>query len=170
MSKINIFKMYHNGQGKLMNNTNAPSFKTAMKEMNSNQGKQGHWSWYIMPTNKGSRQFNNKFKLTPTDAVVFLSDPLLRENYVHFMLKVSKRLDDGMDPQTLLMSNVDVRKTFDSATFFKRISKKTNDMVVYAVTNAVVDRLNPYMRKLNKQKIARQPMSALFTQLKSRKV
>ncbi len=64
MSKINIFKMYHNGQGKLMNNTNAPSFKTAMKEMNSNQGKQGHWSWYIMPTNKGSRQFNNKFKLT----------------------------------------------------------------------------------------------------------
>jgi hypothetical protein len=82
------------------------------------------------------------------------------------MLKVSKRLDDGMDPRTLLMSNVDVRKTYDSAQLFKRVANKTKDVPIYIITKAVILRLNPYIRKLNQEKEKRKPMMALFSQLK----
>ena len=166
MSKINDFIKYHKGYGKLADNTNAPDFKTAMKELNSKKGKQGHWSWYIFPTNKGSRQFNDKFKLSPTEVKLYLSNPMLRDHYARFMLKVSKRLDDGMDPRTLLMSNVDVRKTYDSAQLFKRVANKTKDVPIYIITKAVILRLNPYIRKLNQEKEKRKPMMALFSQLK----
>jgi uncharacterized protein (DUF1810 family) len=161
MDKLSVFKKYHNGKGKLMDGTNAPSFRTAMKELNNVKGKQSHWSWYIIPTTKGSRQFNDTFRLSPKDAVDYLSDTTLREHYVHFMLRVAKRLDEGMHPRALLMSTVDVRKTYDSAVLFKRVSKKRNDMVVYAITEAVIARLKPYMNE-------RPPMAALFADLRAK--
>lgn len=149
MSKLTVFKKYHAGHGKLSDDSWAPDFETAMKELNSDHGKQSHWSWYIIPIHRGSRQFADTFRLTPKDAVDYLSDPTLRDHYVRFMLAVSKRLDTGVDPCFLLMSIVDVRKTYDSAVFFKRVSKRTNDTTIREITGAVIRRLKPFMYSID---------------------
>jgi len=118
-----------------------------MEELNSDLGKQSHWSWYIIPTNKNSRQFGDAFKLTFQEATAYLSDRTLRDHYVRFMSRVVKRLDDGIPPRALLMSDVDVRKTYESAVLFKRVALEENAHLVTGVTEAVIQRLQGYVHK-----------------------
>lgn len=151
MNKLELFRLYHEGKGILMNNTHAPSFNVAMNELKSDKGKQGHWSWYIFPTNKGSRQFGNMFKLTNSEAKEYIANKYLRNHYIQFMSTVSTQLDKGMHPRDLLMSNVDVRKTFNSATLFKKISGGNDDDDIRKVTTKIITQLEPYMTKLDKK-------------------
>lgn len=163
MNKLNEFKRFQNGHG-IIHDEPAASFNQAMREIRAGQ-KTGHWSWYVFPTNKPSRAFNNKFALKTDEALAYMDDTVLRKRYVQFMEAVSEQLKRGADPHTLLMSNVDVRKAYDSAVFFKNLAQNNlRYRDVYIATQNVEKRLAPYIKTTPVP--MRVGMAALFDQLK----
>lgn len=163
-SKLDEFKRFQNGHGTIHDEP-AASFNQAMREIRAGQ-KTGHWSWYVFPTNKPSRAFNNKFALKTEEALAYLDDAVLRKRYVQFMEAVSDQLNRGADPRTLLMSNVDVHKAYDSAVFFKNLTQKNlRYQDVYTATKEVEKRLASYVNKTTSTP-KRAGMAGLFAQLK----
>ena len=142
---ITNFRQYHAGNGYQNNKTTeqAPSYKDALNEI-KNGKKIGHWSWYIMPTNKGSRAHQNKFKLSNNQNLInYIHNKILRSHYIEFMETVYQQLTNGIDPEILLMSKVDVRKAYESAVLFKRVSTKIGDVDIEKSATQVVLELQP---------------------------
>lgn len=158
-AKLQEFKRFQNGT--VHDQEYYQSFGEAMKEIKGGR-KTGHWSWYVFPTNKPSRAFQNKFTLSENEVIAYLNDRVLRERYIRFMTEVSKQLqNDETDPRTLLMSNVDVRKVLDSAELFSRYDKE-----VLHATKHLRTRLSAYLAQ--RQQVAQKPtsgMAAIFAQL-----
>lgn len=155
-NKLQAFKRFQNGT--VHEQEYYPSFNEAIQEIKAGR-KTGHWSWYVFPTDKPSRAFQNKFKLSENETQAYLSDRVLRDRYLRFMREVSKQLNDkNVDPRTLLMSNVDVRKVLNSAELFSRFDKEIKD-----ATKDVRKRLTAHLSETSKKPVG---MAALFGQLK----
>lgn len=157
--KLDDFKKYQEGQGTL-NNETLPNFERALLEIKAG-AKTGHWSWYVMPTDKSSRAFQNKFKLNRDEALAYIHDSTLRNRYLRFMSTVSNQLNKGIEPNVLLMSMTDVRKAYNSASLFKEVSKNRYNNV-YRVTCEIEKKLKPYVQQPKQQAT---PRHALFAQL-----
>lgn len=161
MNKLNQFKSFQNGKG-FIHDERAPSFREAIAEIRAG-AKKGHWSWYIFPTDKPSRAFQSQFQLSRADAVLYLSDKTLRERYLTFMREVLAK--KNVDPRTLLMSNVDVRKVYDSAAFFKSVASEIDDRETRDVTNKVMKQLQNHVNR--PVPAPRMELAALFARFKS---
>ena len=96
---LTAFKQYQAGQGTFDNGDPAPSFDTAISEINADIGL----GTYFQPTNR-------LVSLTHHKTLMYLADDTLRTNYVRFMHAVSDQLDRGAYPLILLMSDTDVYK------------------------------------------------------------
>lgn len=122
MEKIITFLKYHNGFGKLSDGSCAPSFATANIEILSG-AKQSHWIWYLLPTNDKSKTFGDKFTLSNSEIILFIANPTLSKNYVTLLQSILYQLDNGVHPLRLLMSKIDVIKTYESVSLFERYSE-----------------------------------------------
>lgn len=139
MEKISNFLTFHAGEGKLCDGTKAPDFMQALNELLGG-AKQTHWIWYMFPTSEPSKSFGHKFALSETETALFLMTPSLCNNYVALMNVVAFQLAQGTDPLKLLMSRVDVVKTYESAKWMNQNCRDRHSDVRY-VTQSVMNQL-----------------------------
>ena len=152
MDMLSRFKRYQSGRGTFIGTDElAPGFDQALSEITQG-AKTGHWSWYVFPTDKPSRVFKNRFRLTPSITRMYLADETLRTNYVRIMRAVVEQLDRGAYPRNLLMSDVDVHKTRDSARLFRSVALTVNDLDLLRVTEHVLSHLDPYCEHHQQQR------------------
>ena len=135
-TSIDDFVQFHNGEGFLpCGTTMAPGFEIALNEIEKGK-KTTHWAWYIIPINKSSRTFRNKFVLQNEEEIkAFIETPLLYNNYITFLTAIIKQLEKGIEPIDLLNSQVDVNKLNESVTLFNRHA--SNDNTLFQLTTKI---------------------------------
>lgn len=138
---IDDFVQFHKGEGFLpCGTTMAPGFEIALNEIKHGK-KTTHWAWYIMPINKSSRTFKNRFVLHNEEEIkAFIETPLLYNNYITFLTAVIEQLDNGIEPIDLLNTQVDVNKLNESITLFNRHS--SNDNILFQLTAKIQQHLS----------------------------
>jgi uncharacterized protein (DUF1810 family) len=138
---IDDFVQFHKGEGFLpCSTTIAPGFEIALNEIKKGK-KTTHWAWYIIPINKSSRTFRNRFVLHNEDEIkAFIETPLLYNNYITFLTAIIEQLHNGIEPIDLLNSQVDVNKLNESVTLFNKQS--LNHTILYELTTKIMKLLS----------------------------
>jgi uncharacterized protein (DUF1810 family) len=107
------------------------SYQTALAQMQTGR-KQSHWIWYIFPKrrpddNKGS-QYTQTYGLSDdAEATRYLHHPILGPRLAEITAVVYTQLiDKKIDPEVLLMWDVDVKKVRSCMKLFIRVGKKAD--------------------------------------------
>ena len=112
-------------------NKSYEGYQTALAQMQTGR-KQSHWIWYIFPKrrpddNKGSEYTQTYGLIDDVEATRYLHHAILGPRLAEITAVVYTQLiDKKIDPEVLLMWDVDVKKVRSCMKLFIRVGKKVD--------------------------------------------
>lgn len=118
------------------------AYQVALKEILDGE-KTSHWIWYIFPQGPfGTSEMAQRYAITSrAEAIAFLHNPVLRGRLLEITTAVASQLNAGVEPVSLMGSEIDCQKLASSMTLFELIATEIDDQEFRTATKTVLANL-----------------------------
>ena len=121
------------------------TYATALEELQAGE-KRGCWIWWIFPQEprEGTSDTSRKYALLEAEALAYMQHPVLGARYRECVAVVHGHLcQGGVDPLTLMGSEVDVMKLRSSLGLFLKASGKDENFLEFRTQSQAILPLLP---------------------------
>lgn len=127
-----------------------PSYRQALHEIVVDNKKSTHWIWYVIPYDKPSRQHDDLFVIKDKEVPLYLQNTQLRNNYIEILDAIFNVLrKTHIDEYNHIMSDIDLKKVYESAILFKKNAVPNRDEDVIDVCDKIITVLTDFIVKAN---------------------